>query len=369
MALKRAAFARKQEAVRRAVAVGDAIRRQRRRELLRAAWAAWHTRAGVSRLVQERFAACMRTSVQTCWARWLAHHRAQVGTAGTAGRKGCVGRSARFCRPNTSQLSRQSRAAWNRVPTLAPACLSIWLQVDKWLQVELAQAHCASAVQRRALAAWRAGVATAAEEAEHRAAAAGRMARGRALRAAWGVWQDWMDARLQRRERLAALLASLDGSDPAQLRPCFQRWRRAAQQARAQAARAEGLARRHQAAQLQAAFDAWSAYARAMRADPDPGSPFASPRAPEEDAQLIWDVAGLLAAAGDASSSGADASGSGASRGGGPSSSAQGSTGGGGEGGNARATASSVPAGAESAAAQRQASRRWRLKDVFKGRR
>lgn len=45
----------------------------------------------------------------------------------------------------------------------------------------------------------------------------------------------------------------------------------------------------------------WAAYTRAMRAEYDPGSPYASPRAREADGQLIWDVAEMVA--GDLSSS------------------------------------------------------------------
>lgn len=233
-------------------------------------------------------------------------------------------------------------------------------------QSELARMHRVAALQHRTLAAWCAGVAAAAEEAERQAAVADSFAGRRALGAAWDTWQAWMTVRLQRRQRLAALLASLDGAGPAQLRPCFQRWLHAAQQARARAARAQQLARRRQAALLQAVWDAWSAYARAMRADPDPGSPFASPRAPEQDAQLMWDVAGLLAANGGASAS----SGESDSRTGSPAASVHGSTADSGADGNGggSATASSAPAGAQSAAARGREPRRWRLKDLFKAR-
>lgn len=40
----------------------------------------------------------------------------------------------------------------------------------------------------------------------------------------------------------------------------------------------------------------WASYTRAMQADPDPGSPFSSPRLPHDDSHLIWtaaDLAGL----------------------------------------------------------------------------
>lgn len=54
----------------------------------------------------------------------------------------------------------------------------------------------------------------------------------------------------------------------------------------------------------------WAAYARAMRAEPNPDSPFASPRAPEADGRLIWDLAELVAGSPSTGSRGSSGTGS-----------------------------------------------------------
>ena len=53
---------------------------------------------------------------------------------------------------------------------------------------------------------------------------------------------------------------------------------------------------------LQEVMTVWAAYTRAMRSDPNPDSPFASPRAAGADSELIWDLAGMMVGAGGESS-------------------------------------------------------------------
>lgn len=52
----------------------------------------------------------------------------------------------------------------------------------------------------------------------------------------------------------------------------------------------------------------WGAYTRAMRSDPNPDSPFASPRAAGADSELIWDLAGTMVGAGGETSSSSSSS-------------------------------------------------------------
>lgn len=54
---------------------------------------------------------------------------------------------------------------------------------------------------------------------------------------------------------------------------------------------------------MQEVLSVWAAYACAMRAEPDPASPFASPRSPHTDAELMWTVAEDLGSLGPGSSS------------------------------------------------------------------
>ena len=54
---------------------------------------------------------------------------------------------------------------------------------------------------------------------------------------------------------------------------------------------------------MQEVFNVWWSYTRAMRADPDPGSPFLSPRLSHADSDLVWGVAEGLAALTKADSS------------------------------------------------------------------
>lgn len=203
--------------------------------------------------------------------------------------------------PTTSALAQHldcstETAACTGAPFAHPILLST-LQVQKQQRAEQALKRYKNALQQRAVASWRAGLAEAAEERRQKVEVAAAFARSEVLLQAWLQWMDWVDLQCLRRERLAALFSSLDGGDSRQMRPCWQRWSRAAEQGRRQAARAGELAGRHEAALLQAVLDTWSSYVRAMRADADPDSPFASPRDPSADSELIWDVAGLLAVA------------------------------------------------------------------------
>ena len=255
-ALKRVAFARKQQAVREAVAIGDAICRQRRRELAAAAFSSWRARAHVSHLVQARFEGRLRCSEQACFQRWLAYHRSKQ---------------------------------------------------EQGRQAELARQHYASALQRQAAVGWRAAVAAAAKEWQQKEQRADAFACRAVVVAAWGRWLAWMDLQAARRERLAAMLASLGssgGGDRALLLRCWQRWHRMLKQRRRAAARAAEFAGRRRVALLQECFDTWAAYARAMRAqEVDPESPFASPRQPAADAELVWDLAKMVAGGSSSGSS------------------------------------------------------------------
>ena len=148
---------------------------------------------------------------------------------------------------------------------------------------------------------------------------AAKFAQHRALAAAWQQWGAWMELQQLRRQRLAALLAILDGgaaSSKQHLSHCWQRWRQAVQQGQRQAALADELAGRRAAALMAQVLDVWAAYARAMQAEPDPGSPFASPRAAGEDAALVSDLAELVAGGRGSSeeSDGSTSSSSGSSR-------------------------------------------------------
>jgi hypothetical protein len=76
--LKRAAFSRKQQAIKRAIAIGDSIMAERRRALAAAMFAGWRFRARVGREVQQRCARYLRGSVQVAWAAWRQHHAHKV---------------------------------------------------------------------------------------------------------------------------------------------------------------------------------------------------------------------------------------------------------------------------------------------------
>lgn len=189
----------------------------------------------------------------------------------------------------------------------------------KRYQAQLAQEHHAAALERRALAALRAALVTAAEEEQQLARVAAKFAQHRALAAAWQQWGAWMELQQLRRQRLAALLATLDGgaaTSKQHLSHCWQRWHQAVQRGRRLTALADELAGRQAAALLAQVLDVWAAYARAMRAEPDPGSPFASPRAAGEDAALMFDLAKLVAGGRSSSeeSDGSSSSSSGSSR-------------------------------------------------------
>lgn len=162
--------------------------------------------------------------------------------------------------------------------------------------MQLAEQHHAAALQWRGLAAWQAALAAAADEQQQNLGLAQSFARSRALAAAWQGWLSWMDLQDRRRERLAALLSSLESAGQLPLSHYWQRWARAAQQAQARAQLAAGFAGRREAALLQSVLSVWAAYSRAMRGpEPEPESPFASPRQPGEDEALVWDVALLMA--------------------------------------------------------------------------
>ena len=78
MSMKGAAFARKQVALRQAVAIGDAILRAKRRELVAACFGGWRMRARVLLLVQQRLGERLRGSLAMAWAEWMKYHRLQV---------------------------------------------------------------------------------------------------------------------------------------------------------------------------------------------------------------------------------------------------------------------------------------------------
>lgn len=92
MALKRAAFARKQQAIRTALQIGDAIRAARQRELAAVVLASWRLRARVGREVQARLARLLRGAVAAAWAAWRRYHDHKVG--GGSGLAGLGLRSA-----------------------------------------------------------------------------------------------------------------------------------------------------------------------------------------------------------------------------------------------------------------------------------
>jgi hypothetical protein len=196
-------------------------------------------------------------------------------------------------------------------------CFRRWVaycehKVRKRYQAQLAQEHHAAALQRRALYTWRAALAAAAAEEEQKTEMAATFARRTSLGAALRQWGAWMEFQQLRRQRLAALLANLDGGPTPgrhQLVHCWQRWRQAVQQGQRLATLADELAGRRAAAQLAQVLDVWAAYTRAMRAELDPGSPFASPRAAGEDAALVFDLAEAVAG-GRSSSEESDGSGS-----------------------------------------------------------
>lgn len=107
-----------------------------------------------------------------------------------------------------------------------------------------------------------------------------------------------MELQQLRRQRLATLLASLDGGGtPARqlVAHSWQRWRRAVERGQRLEALADQLAGRRAAQRLGEVFETWAAFSRAMRAEPDPGSPFASPRQPGADEALILGLAELMA--------------------------------------------------------------------------
>lgn len=172
------------------------------------------------------------------------------------------------------------------------------LQVGKRYQAQLATEHYAAALQRRALVALSAALAAAGEEEQQTTEVAASFARRKVLSAAWRQWEAWMELQQLRRQRLGALLANLDGAAAPrrqQLVSCWHRWQQAVQRGQRLAALADELAGRRAAALLAQVVDVWAAYSRAMRAEPDHGSPFASPRAPEEDATLVFGLAELVA--------------------------------------------------------------------------
>lgn len=172
------------------------------------------------------------------------------------------------------------------------------LQVRKRYKAELAQEHYAATLQRRALSALSAALVSAAEEQQQMVEVAAAFARRKALATAWQQWVAWMDLQQLRRRHLAALLANLDDS-PApgrqQLALGWQRWCQAVQRSQRLADLADELAGRRAAALLAQVLDVWAAYTRAMRVEPDPGSPFASPRGPGQDEALVFDLAELMA--------------------------------------------------------------------------
>ena len=78
MHMKRAAFERKQVALRQAVAIGDAILRTKCRELVAACFVGWRMRARVSLLLQQRLGERLRGSLVMAWAEWVGFHCPQV---------------------------------------------------------------------------------------------------------------------------------------------------------------------------------------------------------------------------------------------------------------------------------------------------
>ena len=162
--------------------------------------------------------------------------------------------------------------------------------------------------KRRAWQAWRAAVTAAAEEAQCKLQLAAAHAFASTLRGAFVRWMVAMDLAVLQRQKLAAVLASLAaGSAGPVLRNCFGRWWAQAAWGRRTQARAQALAGARARRVLVEVFEVWAAWTRAMRADPCPGSPFASPRGQGHDEDLIWDLA-QIAAGGRSSSSSEGAS-------------------------------------------------------------
>ena len=214
-ALKELAFARKQRALRQALAMGERARRQRRAATLAAAFSAWRVRAGKYRRVAAKLAGLLEVTLRAAFASW------------------------------------RSEAAAARARRLRAERLGDGRALE------------------RALAAWRANAAAARARSEELGAAAEALRFATACGAALAAWRAAADLGLARRAALArAVLVAHEAAIHDALAGALDAWRaRAAARHGARAALAAFVVRRRLEA-LAEYFEFWRQYAAAMRAGP-----------------------------------------------------------------------------------------------------
>ncbi|GAB4814569.1 hypothetical protein N2152v2_001615 [Parachlorella kessleri] len=246
MGIKRAAFCRKQAGIKRALEIGDAIIAQRRRALAAAVLSTWRYRTKTGKEVQRRFAHYLRGSLQGAWGSWRRYHVHKD---------------------------------------------------DRRKRVAMAQDFHSSWCLQQALNTWRETVNDNAAELERKLQLATSFAFENTMGYAFLRWVRFVELRRRQRQKLAAVFEMVISEEESVLvRRCWAGWQAALAWKRQTAAQACVLAARQGAKLVQEVFNVWWSYTRAMRADPDPDSPFLSPRLSHADSDLVWGVAEGLAA-------------------------------------------------------------------------
>lgn len=241
MGLKRAAFARKQRAVRSALAVGQRLRKGQQHRLLAAALDAWARVAAQGQRVAAHVRQWQLHRLQHAWGTWIALHATKQRLA--------------------------AADAWHRQARL-----------------------------RAAFAAWTHAAAGARESAQEQWQQACGHRNIRLLRCTFADWWHAAELACARRARLQKLVRSALAVVEQRwcgvaLANAFRHWQqRARQQRRALQAASAGAARRSRAL-LAAAFSVWAAYARAMQQQLDAMSPFAQPRSAAQDRTAHFELA------------------------------------------------------------------------------
>lgn len=247
LTLKRRAFVRKQRALRSAVLLGSQILRRRQRELLLGAFAAWRLRAGVFKRLQRLLAARMTLTLSTAWGVWAA---AMDG-------------------------AREERR-----------------------RLVVAAAHCAQRAVERAFRAWVAAASAARDAERAKLVLAAQHAFLSGASYAFARWRSYVALQGRRQQALAgALSAVAEQESAALLLRTWRSWRGAVEVLARHAERIELALERAQRQRVTLVFGTWASYARAMRAELQPGSPFLSPRKASHDARIVRHLAAFAGTA------------------------------------------------------------------------
>ncbi|KAK9835654.1 hypothetical protein WJX74_005058 [Apatococcus lobatus] len=242
MGIRQRAFAQKQKSIQAALEIGDGIARRERRLLLKETFLGWCMRARLGSVASARFRKALAGTQQLCWTSWKAvycHKRQKAG------------------------LLVQAAARANRN------------SLHRWFQ------------------AWRSSTDTAFHLRQERLAEAAEFAFAQTLGWTFHSWRAAAGSGKARREALQGTLQDLFArlSHEQGPRTWLRRWRSASTRARQTHMRAQMLAQQRSQRLQQSVFSVWASYTAAMQSDPDPASPFASPRTPLADRHLIQHLA------------------------------------------------------------------------------